>query len=74
LELCRDLVFCFDRIQGVECFFLDIIAVFYQILDPIATAASGGRAIHRDRKSGVFFLVWGSRAAAGGEQHHNQES
>jgi hypothetical protein len=73
LEFCRDLVFGFDRVQGGAFLFLDIVAVVYQILDPIATAPSGGREVHRDGKSGVYFLVGYGFTAAGSEQHHNQE-
>jgi hypothetical protein len=57
LEFSGDLVFGLDRVQAGAFLFLNIITVLYQILDPIATASSGGRVVHRDGQPGVFFLV-----------------
>ena len=67
------MVFGFDRVQGFAFLFLDVVAVVYQILDPIATAPSGGREVHRDGGHGVCFLVWCSLTTTGGEQQHYQE-
>jgi hypothetical protein len=67
LEVAGNVVFGFDRVQGRAFFFLDIVAVLYQILDPIATAPSGWRKVHRDGGPGVCFLVWRGLTAAGSE-------